>query len=76
LPIPLPESLLRALSALPIVLLFGGLLGFKWSLWRSAMWSLFLTIGLAVADYGMTIEGLAVALIKGKLLALFVLLVV
>jgi lactate permease len=55
------------------VLLLAGLLGLKWSLRRSAMWAFLLAVGLAVVVYGMTLDGLVVAMIKGELLALFVL---
>jgi lactate permease len=76
LPIPLPSSLLTSLSGVPIVLLLVGLLGLRWSLRRSAAVAFLVAVVFAVALFGMSPDGLVIAMVKGELLALFVLFVV
>ena len=76
MPIAVSPQVLTALSGIPIVLLLAGLLGLRWSLRRSSFVAFVVAVALAVALYGMSLEGLLVAMLKGLLLALFVLTVI
>ena len=76
MPLPVPVQLLASVSGFPIVLLLGGLLGLRWSLRRSAITAFLLAVVLAIALYGMSLDGLLIAMLKGLLLALFVLSVI
>jgi lactate permease len=73
---PLPPAVLWLLSALPLVTLLGGLVGLNWSARRSAIGGFLVAVGLGVLFFGMGPLGLGVAIVKGLLLALVVLLVV
>jgi lactate permease len=72
----LPPPVLSVLSALPLVTLLGGLVGLNWSARRSAIAGFLVAVGIGVLFFGMGPQGLGVAIVKGLLLALVVLLVV
>ncbi len=73
---PLPSAVLSILAALPLVVLLGGLVGLNWSARRSAITACLLAIVLGAACFGIQPVGLGVAIVKGLLLAVVVLLVV
>lgn len=76
-PIPsLPPPVLSAVALIPILSLLGGLAILGWSASRSALVSFGLALALAAILYGLAPLGGVVAMAKGVLLSLFVLLVV
>jgi lactate permease len=74
--VSLPLPILSVLSALPLITLLGGLVGLNWSARRSAIAGFLVAVGIGVLFFGMGAQGLGVAIVKGLLLALVVLLVV
>lgn len=61
---------------MPIALLLAGLVAFKWTARRAAIVSFTSAVLLSIGLFGLTADGLVVAMVKGILLALVVLLVV
>jgi lactate permease len=72
----LPDAVLSAIAVLPILLLLGSLTVLGWSAQRSAIVSWALAVLLALTLYGLVPGALGVALIKGVLLTITVLLIV
>jgi lactate permease len=72
----LPPAALSLLAAVPIATLLGGLVGLNWSARKSAIVAWGLAVVLGVAFFGIAVDGLLVATVKGLCLALVVLLVV
>ena len=73
---PLPDPVLSAAAALPIVVLLAGLTVLRWPAPRAAITAFGLALVLSLALFGFLVDGLLVALAKGLLLSLYVLLVV
>ncbi|MBI4213908.1 MAG: L-lactate permease [Chloroflexi bacterium] len=72
---PWPDSVLSLVAVLPIVTLLGGLGWLGWSAQRSAVTSFVLAAALGFGLFGLSPEGGLVAITKGMLLSLFVLLI-
>lgn len=68
--------MLSLCGGLPIVLLLGGLVALNWPAHRAALAAFAAAVGLGVALFGLTADGLLIAMGKGLALSLFVLLVV
>ncbi|MBM2810441.1 MAG: glcA [Chloroflexi bacterium] len=73
---PLPDPLLSVLAMLPIVTLLSGLTILRWSAARSSIVAFGLALVLGVVVFGLGPLGAVLAMVKGTLLSLFVLLIV
>ncbi|MSQ23155.1 MAG: L-lactate permease [Chloroflexi bacterium] len=74
--VSLPGGILSALAVIPIVSLLGGLTVLGWTAQRSAIVSFALAIVMSTFLYGLLPEAAAIAMLKGVLLSLFVLLII
>jgi lactate permease len=72
----LPEGVLSLVAALPIVALLGGLSVLGWSARRSAVVAFVLAVAAGSLIFGIDTRGLMLALVKGFLFALTVLMIV